>query len=164
MEYLHFFFPSCSLLFFLLAHPSNQSQILQEVLSFYYSNIELDKRERSLWFVFILLKYDFESNLTQIVLITWNTVNFQYFICRQNSLKLLGIKITSLPTVPGKTFPFGSTSLRLGALYLARIPMSLCPLEKEVAIMHNQYLLFSPVHLCVFMCVCACVCVCVCVR
>lgn len=63
-----FFFFLCFICSFLV-HPLNcELQILQEVLSFCL-NVELDKTERSLWFVLFLLKHNFESNSTQIVLL-----------------------------------------------------------------------------------------------
>ena len=100
----------------------------------------------------------------QIILSLWCAVNFQYCIYRHHWRKFPKPSWDQdflFAIVPGKTLPLGSTSLSLGALYLARTPMSFR--NVEVAITQGQYLLFSPVCVCVCVCVCPCVCVCVCV-
>lgn len=123
-------------------------------LCVYYSNVVvLDKWERSSCFVIVLLKWNFERNLMQIIVLLWSAIYFQYFICRHQGMKFP-------KTSWDQDFLFANhsrwncllahLSLRLGDLHLDKTPISFR--NVEVVITQGQYLLFSFVHLCVCVC------------
>lgn len=79
-------------------------------------------------------------SISYVGTIGWNSLN-------------LGIEISSLPIVPGKTLPPGSMSLSFRGLYLARASMSFRNVEVPTTGGSSSFH-FCPVHMCLFVCLC----------